>query len=342
MVSVIIPIYNVCSFIGHGLQQILDQSYKDFEVILVDDGSTDNSYEECLLWSRKDKRIRVLHQQNRGAGGARNLGLEQAKGEYIYFFDIDDEISCDLLNYNVAIMRQMDVDMVVFGYKNVETTFKSQTDVSFPEIEISSNEQLRDVYVDEFIMKVNGFPWNKFYKKAFLDKNNLRFENQRIQQDEVFNMLCYRYVRKMYISPKILYTYYIYEKGNTRSRFIADRFEIYKSVRQHFELLKTFWNLADKRLDDYLNNRFYSSVLQCMLFNLQHPDCPWTNEEKRLEMERIMSDPYTMEAFAYAKRHNSGLEQKLYIYACENKSLWQIQSVTWVFGKLHNIRKKLK
>ena len=78
MVSVIIPIYNVCSFIGHGLQQILDQSYKDFEVILVDDGSTDNSYEECLLWARKDKRIRVLHQQNRGAGGARNLGLEQA------------------------------------------------------------------------------------------------------------------------------------------------------------------------------------------------------------------------------------------------------------------------
>ena len=338
MISIIIPIYNVRHFIGRGLQYIFCQTYKNFEIILVDDGSTDGSYEECKKWSLKDERISVFHQQNKGTGSARNLGLEKAKGEYVYFFDIDDEISDELLEYNVHIMQQKDVDMIVFGYKNVETTFKSQTIISFTETEISCNVQLRDVYIDEFVMKVNGFPWNKFYKKSFLDNNNLRFENQRIQQDEVFNMLCYRYVQRMYISPEILYTYYIYEKGNTRSRFIPDRFDIYKSVRQHFEQLKSFWKLTDERLDNYLNGRFYNSVMQCVQFNLLHPDCPWTKEQKNQELERIMSDPLTLEAFKYAESHYCSVEQKMYRNACLHRSLCKLNTLNKIFSTLRRAK----
>lgn len=342
MVSVIIPIYNVRRFIERGLKNVFAQSCQDFEILLSDDGSTDGSYEECQEWALKDSRIRVLHQENKGAGAARNHGIEEARGEFIYFFDIDDEICPNLLEYCVKIMNEKDVDFICFGYDNVETTFKSKMTVSFPETLITSNLELKNLYVDQFVMKVNGFPWNKFYRKSFLDKHNLRNEDQRIQQDEVFNLKCYRYLERAFLSPEVLYTYYVYEKGNTRSLFIPDRFDIYKSVRDHFEELKNFWSLSDKRLDDYLDKRFYTNVMQCMLFNLTHPNCKWTKQQKKDEMERIMSDLLTIQSFKYADTHERGLEQCLYRKACKNQSMFQIKLVTSVFGIFHKLRKLFK
>lgn len=342
VVSVIVPVYNVKGFIDKGINQLQNQTYKDFEIILVDDGSMDGSYEECKKWELVDNRVRVLHQQNKGAGGARNLGIESARGKYIYFYDIDDEISPQLLEYNVQMMEKLSVDMIVFGYKSVDVTYKTEVSVVFTECHIENNLQLRDVYVDEFVLKVNGFPWNKFYKKSFLDEHNLRFEDQRIQQDEVFNILCYQHVEKMYISSEVLYNYYVYQKGNTRSRFIPDRFDIYKSVRQHFENLKTFWNLKDKRLDDSLNKRFYDSVMTCMLFNLTHTECSLSRIQKKKEMGRIMTDPLTILAFSYADQLHLGFEQNLYHIACRRQSLWQINFCVCLFTILRTIYLKIK
>lgn len=338
LVTVVIPIYNVRRFIERGLKYVLAQTYKYFEIVLSDDGSTDGGYEECQKWAERDSRIRVVHQENRGAGAARNHGIESAKGDFIYFFDIDDKISPNLLEYCVRTMNEKNVDFICFGYDNVETTYNSKVTVSFPEVRTSSNNELRDLFVNQFVLKVNGFPWNKFYRKSFLDKHNLRYENQRIQQDEVFNLKCYQCLDRAYLSPEVLYTYYIYEKGNTRSYFIPDRFDIYKSVRQHFETLKSFWSLNDQRLDDYLDKRFYTSVLQCMLFNLTHPDCPWTTTEKQREMNRIMDDALTLKCFKYAESHTVGDEQRLYRYACKKRSLLLIKLLTSVFGMFHKTR----
>lgn len=342
VVSVIVPIYNVRYFIDKGINQLLQQTYQDYEILLVDDGSTDGSWEECNRWASQDNRIVVLHQPNQGAGAARNLGVENAMGQYIYFYDIDDEISPRLLENNVRMMEIYSADMIVFGYKSIDTIYKSEVIVGFPKTYVESNHQLRDIYVDEFVLKVNGFPWNKFYSKEFLDRHHLRFENQRIQQDEVFNMLCYKHVEKMFISPEVLYHYYVYDKGNTRSRFIADRFDIYKSVRMHFEDLKSFWDLNDKRLDDYLCKRFYDSVMSCMLFNLTHPNCNFSKQEKRVEIKRIMTDPLTVEAFAYADNAYSGLEHRLYRRVCRNQSLWQIWLSVNIFSFLRNIYTKIR
>lgn len=342
LVSVIIPIYNVCNFIDCGIRNVLSQTCQDFEIILSDDGSDDGSYDLCKEWSKKDSRIKLFRQENKGAGSARNHGLENAKGKFIYFFDIDDEIKPNLLEYCVKTMDEKDVDFICFGYNNVETTFNSKVTVTFPEKAIESNQALRDLFVDEFIMKVNGFPWNKVYRKSFLDNYNLKFEDQRIQQDEVFNLKCYKYLEKAYLSSEVMYTYYIYEKGNTRSRFIPERFDIYKSVRQHFEELINYWNLNDNRLDNYLNKRFYENVIQCFTFNITHPNCKWTKAQKKEEMRRINSDPLTQQAYFWALKHNNGFEQLLLRHACMKESLFQIQLYTKLFNILHSIRRRFK
>lgn len=343
LVSVIIPIYNVKGFIDRGIRQILNQTYQNIEILLVDDGSTDGSYEVCQRCASQNDRILVLHQSNKGSGSARNLGLDYAKGSYIYFFDIDDEVSPNLLEYNVRMMNQLSVDVIVFGYHSIDVKYKTQVSVTFPQTHIESNLQLRDVYVDQFVLKENGFVWNKFYNKEFLDRHHLRFENQRIQQDEVFNILCYQHVEKMFVSSEVLYTYYVYHKGNTRSYYISDRFDIYKSVRKHFENIKSFWGVDDQRLDEYLNERFYyDGVLSCILFNLMHTNCPLSQKLKKEVLNTIMSDSYTLEAFEYADGANLGLEQQLYKNACKKQSLWQIKFWVGLFSFLRTINVRLR
>lgn len=341
-VSVIVPIYNVEGFIDRGIKNLLAQTYRRFEIILVDDGSTDGSLNKCKSWAHKDERIRVFHQANQGSGAARNKGIDNAAGKYIYFFDIDDEISPNLLERNIERMELYDVDFLMFGFKCIETESPIECTISFPTQLICSNDELKHSFMDLVVFKMNGFPWNKFYRKSFLDKYNLRFENQRIQQDEVFNLKVYQYLEKAYVSSDVLYTYYIYYKGNTRSRFIPDRFDIYKSVRKHFEKLKEHWHLNDKRLDDYLNRRFYHNVIDCMMFNLTHPNCTFSNELVHEEMDRIMSDPLTGKAFDYARINEKGIEQQLYRIACRNKSLMQIKLLVSLFSFLRRLHKCLK
>ena len=342
MVSIIVGIYNVRRFIERGIQNVLSQSYTDYELILSDDGSTDGSYDICQNWAAKDQRIRVIHQDNKGLGAARNHGLEAAKGDYVYFFDFDDEIDSGLLEYCVKTIEEKGTDIVIFGYNNVETSYNSTVTVSFPEIFVRSNEELKQVFVEQCALKANGFQWNKFYRKAFLDKYGIRCENQRIEQDEVFNLKCYHHLERAFFSPEVLYTYYVYEKGNNRSHFIATRFDIYKSIRSHFEELKSFWSLDDDRLEYSLDKRFYDNVLQCMTYNLAHPDCHWSRADKQREMDRIMADPLTKRSFAYARLNETSLEQRLLREACLRKSLPLLGFYSKTFGFLHKMRKRLK
>lgn len=343
--SIISGIYNVSRFLqDKKLRCIIQQSYKDWELILVDDGSTDDSGRLCDELARVDCRIRVIHKKNEGLGSARNAGLDAALGEYVWFYDVDDEAHLELLEYCAHKMESMNLEMLQFGFTAITPSINLKEDVHLNDHLIETQEDFRDSYLDDilFIKYGNGFAWNKIIRRSFIEKHHLRYENQRIQQDEVFNLKIYPLLQRVYLSSDVLYDYYIYEKGNTRARFIPDRFDIYKSVRKHFEELKDFWSLNDIRFNDYLEKRFYTSVMQCMSFNLTHPNCKWTKQQKKDEMERIMSDRLTIQSFKYADTHERGLEQRLYRKACRNQSLFQIKLYTSLFDMFHKTRKLLK
>lgn len=339
LVSVIIPIYNVEQYIDKGLRQILNQEYQSIEFILVDDGSTDQSGELCDKWEKSDSRIRVFHKQNEGAGSARNVGILHSKGKYIYFFDIDDEADTSLIAYCVKIMETKEVDYILFGFRTLTPYLNNLEDkVTFQEKMIFSNEELKQNYIDTFLLCKygNGFPWNKFYRKSFLLEHHLFFENQRIQQDEVFNLNIYRYLGKAYISSKVFYTYYIYEKGNTRVRFIPDRFDIYVSVRDHFETLIKHWNLKDERVETYLNKRFYSNLMTCITYNLFHKNCVWNMQEKKKEIQRMLEHPYSKLALCCVT--DSSIENRLYLYFAQKGCLLLMHYTMRVFQFLRKVK----
>lgn len=340
-VSIIIPIYNVKTFISRGLKNILGQSYQDFEIILVDDGSTDGSSKLCDEWAKGDGRIRVFHKENCGAGSARNLGIERAKGKYIYFFDIDDLADNDLLEYCVKTMEDSSADMMVFSYRNLDLSIGQGYETVLDDITINDNIELRNIFIDQFVLKMNGFPWNKMYRKSFVDEHHLRFEDLLIQQDEVFNLGAYPFVNKAVISSRVLYSYYIYNKGNTRSRFIANRFDIYKTVHQRIIALKEYWKIDDARFDGYLLRRLWNNTISGFLQNIKSSGCKWSQKDKQDEINRIADDVTIQRAMAYIMP-SAGLEQRLYLNAILSKSLSRFLCVNSLFSFLHKCSNLVK
>ncbi len=307
---------------------------------MIDDGSTDGGGAVCDELSNRYSCIKTIHKQNEGAGSARNIGIKQAQGEYVYFFDIDDLADVNLLEYCVTIMDTYLTDIMIFGYHSIQVETNRRSSFQWQSQIIHSNVEFRNSFFDICIAKTNGFVWNKFYRRSFLNDNNLLFENQKIQQDEVFNLLCYRHLNSCFISDKILYNYYVYSEGNTRSSFIEDRFGIYKSVRQQFESLVSYWNLNDSRIITYLNSRFFDSVIQCLTVNMFEYSSPWDYNCKRKEMNRILNDDYTVLSLQYGMS-SPRLEDKLYAYACKCRSLFIIHLLYVLFSAARTIKNKI-
>ena len=183
MLSVIIPVYNAEKYLRKCVKSILSQRYKDFELILIDDGSTDQSFKLCNAFQAEDNRVHVIHKENGGVSSARNRGLDVAQGEYITFIDSDDWINPDLLERLMAQIGQ--ADMAVGGYTtiskagNVEQKYKDES-LTYPECVCSKFDEL---YTNNFF----NAPFAKIYKRSILGTQ--RFDSSvALGEDFLFNL----------------------------------------------------------------------------------------------------------------------------------------------------------
>lgn len=311
--SVIIPIYNNESFIKRGLNGLLSQTFRDFEIILIDDESKDNSGKICEEFKSKYNNITVIHQKNTGAGGARNSGIEHAKGKYLAFFDIDDMVDSDWLEKMHLYLCKFSPELLIFGYKEINNKYRTEINYKFDHAFFKSNEELKE----NFIISIsplrfnNGFVWNKIYNREFIVNNNIRFPNLRIQQDEVFNLKVYPKVSNVLIVEDTPYHYFVYYKHNTASHYIPDRLEIYRKVRDSFFEFQKRWNLKDERLTQYIYNRFYQSLLHDLKFNLFHEDNNLTKNQKLEILKGTSEYPDVIETISKLESFN--LVPKSYI-----------------------------
>lgn len=321
--SIIIPVYNVERFITRGLRCISDQSFTDYEIILVDDGSTDHSPELCDDAADADNRIRVIHARNEGAGPARNKGIEAAVGEYLLFFDIDDILYENALEVIYDRLHQYCLpQLLLFSYREYDVTYKTTRDYIFDKNEFRSNKELRDNYVGELsgVRFNNGFVWNKVYKRSFIINNNLRFEALKIQQDEVFNIEIYKKAETVVLLPDVIYEYYVYASGNTRSRFIPERLAIYRRVRGAFLSLVEQWQLNDERFNKYIHRRFVHSVITYLNYNLYHSDNRIPSKDKRSELRRVLTSNDVATSVSYLNSGDiSGRRMLSILYYCSLK-----------------------
>ena len=200
-VSVIVPVYNTEKYLSRCIDSILAQTYTDFELILVNDGSTDNSGKICDEYAQKDKRIVVIHKENGGVSSARNKGIEKAKGEWIAFVDSDDYISETYLS---DFPKNDENDMEICGI----VSFNGQSFISNQQGVKYSDKNLSLFYEDLFSYRANTSPWAKIIKKEILKKNHICFDtNMRLAEDTLFILNLLNFINTIQIIPNTNYYY---------------------------------------------------------------------------------------------------------------------------------------
>lgn len=235
--SIIVPVYNVENELSKCIDSILGQSVEDFELILIDDGSTDRSGEICDDYGKKDRRIKVIHKSNGGVSSARNSGLDIANGEYIVFVDSDDYVTEDYLEK----LYNPNVDMVLCNIKYINInlgkfyTLKSRKYGRF---------YVKDKIIDELInSRYISTVYSKSYKRNILESNKIRFDTSiSLGEDTMFVVDYIVCINEIYISNSLIYNYIDYGTESL-SKFSMDKFKMLKNSGEYIEKILKERNL---------------------------------------------------------------------------------------------------
>ena len=255
-ISIIVPVYNVENVLRRCLNSILEQTYLDFELILVDDGSKDLSGSICDKYADKDNRIIVIHKENGGLSSARNAGIEVAAGKYIMFVDADDLIHFKAIELEIAILEENDADILICPLKR----FSKDSEIN----PFSNIEQLHGISVISGLEAEKGFFNNpsasmyvsscgKVFKRMLFD--DIRFPEGRLFEDEFTTYKLYYKSKKIVVVDTALYFYFINSAGITQNLDINKRFDEYDAKKERLEFFRNngqikLYHLA---LMDYLH-----------------------------------------------------------------------------------------
>ena len=255
LVSIIVPIYKVEKFLKRCIDSIVNQTFSDFEIILVDDGSPDNCPNICDEYKKIEERIVVIHKENGGLSSARNAGLDIAKGKYVLFVDSDDYIKPDLLETCVPLIENNNYDSIRFGYEKIDDNFKkirerhpSKYLYSFEK----SEEKLTFLRDHLLSYRIPFTAWSCLFKNEIIQKHHLRFYSERIiySEDTFFSALYTFYSNNCFALDKVFYVY----QDNINSLMGT-----YKSKNELLINKCICWSkeLYKQCNDEYLRERFY-------------------------------------------------------------------------------------
>lgn len=200
-ISIIVPVYNVEQYLSKCILSVLEQTYQDWELLLVNDGSPDNSDKICEEFAQKDNRIRVLHKENGGVSSARNLGLENAKGDYIMFIDSDDWISNDCLEVCKYEIEKNNLDALQFGF------FSIYSDRKLAHINSSTSILSGEEYIQT--NSFNVCVWGGIYRRKIIEGNQLRFPIElKLAEDQIFVLSFLKETQRIKYLDRGMYYYY--------------------------------------------------------------------------------------------------------------------------------------
>lgn len=222
-ISIIIPVYNAEKYLKRCLDSVLAQTYKELEVLVVDDGASDSSPEICDSYAGKDARITVLHQANAGQSKARNVAMEMCSGEYIMFVDSDDELPKDAVENLVRPIQEKRWDVSAGLCSVIQGTRKRTVEYDFEDGRVSRQGEGRKRYERIKTESIFGYAVAKLYRKRFLDEHGIRFDDIRrmIMEDSLFNLKVWAFNPEYFMSGRSVYFYYIHE-GSTSNKVMDD------------------------------------------------------------------------------------------------------------------------
>ncbi|MGS4811132.1 glycosyltransferase family 2 protein [Streptococcus sp. Z554] len=262
--SVIVLVYNVENYLPRCIDSLLAQNYADLEILLIDNGSNDQSGQICENYAAQFSNITVYHIPNKGVGSARNFGLSKAKGEFICFVDADDYLVGNLFS-DAESQLDSQLDLLVFSYYN--SIEKNLSEINRP-AKILPTEGKKDkgefiaLFQELWLTDMMYTVWNKIYRKEFLEEHQIVFESYELGEDVRFNLNVYQHVNAVFLVKS---GYYVYVSGRVDSamgQYNPNRMNYQLEELEKIDQLMSRWGIHDEQFVDQIKSRILMSNIQ--------------------------------------------------------------------------------
>lgn len=296
--SITSPVYNTSAYLIEFFDSVLGQTFDDFELIMVDDGSTDGSLDICKEYEAKDNRIKVLTQKNQGAGPARNKGIENSTGDFLLFFDSDDWVDAHILETLDRTLSEHDTDLLIYGAEEVIFSKDNQEKDRVPtipaQLDLKTERACRDVFCDLVFSSIINVPWNKVYKRSIVEQYTVRFADTRRAQDAFFNMDYYRHIASLLTIQDTLYFYRGNDQQKVWKKFPKGLYKIDIKFDAYMVDIFTEFGIYEGEQRKKIDTLFYNSIFRTAGF-CRNPLWGLNHKEKVDYIRTILSDGYNQQ-----------------------------------------------
>lgn len=263
LISVIVPVYNVEKYLNKCVESIVNQTYKNLEIILVDDGSPDNCPKMCDAWAEKDSRIKVIHKPNGGLSSARNAGMDVMHGQYVMFIDSDDYIKLNTVEIMYGNIAEDDYDVCTCNHYLVDKDYNIIDKDNYINAVLKNEKVMQEFYRKEIFDPI--CTTNKMYKSSVIKNANIRF-NETIKwgEDHPFNYQYFKLIKSAVSIDDVLYNYLIEREGSITYKMNSGQAERWKFTKEMVIAEK------DNKLNYPIVLSSYASLLMCIIREVLH------------------------------------------------------------------------
>ncbi|WP_308000839.1 glycosyltransferase [uncultured Clostridium sp.] len=336
--SIIIPVYNCSKFISRCIESILIQEFNDYEIIIVDNGSTDDSGKICDSYERKYNFIHVIHQKNNGVSFARNIGLNAAIGEYICFLDADDYIDDGYFRYiNEILSKNEKIELLNFGFysdvENDKLEKKSSDKISYKSKLYKTHDEIKKDFINLWDNTMLYNIWNKIYLRKIICDNDIKFSNYNWGEDVEFNRRYLDKINTLYNLSDCYYHYIREREGALTKKFKPEIFDIRKKEFEDFNSYFESWNISKDEYYEFSCRRYIERLLGC----IENIYCSNMSFIQRYNaIKKMINDDITREALKFMKPKS----KKVFIIMLPIK--YRLTFSTMIIGRMfHFIKSKL-
>ena len=350
-ISVIIPVYNVESWLRRAVGSLQNQTCTSYEILLVDDGSTDGSGALCDKLADDDVRIRVIHQENQGAAAARNAAIEIARGDYLYFMDGDDWCDRTMLKDMYRVASEHNLDLLITGF-TIDTYYDDEGKYyrelrNAPDRIFESQEEFRANACQLFDAQLLYAPWNKLYRRSYIKEKGIRFPGT-FWDDLPFNLDVMREVERVGCIDGHYYHFLRARAESENTKYRPDMYDKREEEHRWMNELYAYWNLDSPEIEEFLARRYAERLVGC-IENVTNRNCTLSKEEKRAAIKQMISTPHAREALKKARPRTKMMYLVLAPLRMGNITLtmtesefisWVRQNSTSLFARTHSAVQK--
>lgn len=342
-ISIIMPVYGVEEYVGKAIESIQAQTFGDWELWAVDDGTRDRSGIICDEYAAKDPRIHVVHKENGGAPSARNLAIDQAEGKYFYFMDSDDWAEPTMLEDMYRLAEGSNAEMVVAGYYIDSYYSDTEKYVQIQQVEDRVFEDQKDFRQEAYRLFDQSLlytPWNKLFLAEYIKAKKLYFPNtfwddfpfclsvvRDVERVAVTSTPYYHFIRKRADSETARYRKEMYEKREEENGWMVDLFE--------------YWKIDGPEVREFLARRYVERLIGC-IENVTNASCTLNRAEKRDHVRRIISTDAARNGLKLARPHSFYMKIMLLPLKWKNVSLCLLEGMVISKVKRSSVKRFVK